>query len=913
LNYIVRLLIVSVALLTGTQVLTAQQPDIRLSTEPTSSTLPAEIQIQSAATIGNRTLVVWGSGALGSKGEFRPILRMQMLEGNQLYGEQHTIHSDEARPYSLVRIFPTRDRFLVFWNDARLQPSLYVSVVDTSGKVEAEVQFTVGIAATGNDLQFLSLDDGGGAIIANITRNDSTTLVYQTLSSDGQISSDMKVITGEPFAQILRYSLLPGMVILRRTKDSAIVMYSSGRLDTRKIPAARFQQAFHISGDSSLATIDDTLLTIYSSLFDQQPSRVIKIPSKVILIPTTSDPIPVSGTRFLWRDDTLGPYQMIYVARVPDPQGAFSVAFELRRQFLKSNDSFSVADKLGSVEHYATEYDFIAFEQANRVFRCDNALQFHIRVNLTTNSPNQPASSQFEFDSLAYPEGVFKTTSKYSSNPQPPKIIIQPCDPSYMPVVIRRIIAGESTVDVMIGSDSITVQHVLPEQLNTIVQTKPVIILQGDELMVTWKVASSPFDTQFLYQWSGGNVISLDSESLSASYSRESLSYSWGATNVHPAVGASAIVHSLYTCDVPSSNELARLRSLISISLPVSHRWATVLTLQEYAGGGGRYVQEGTPWISLKEFVADPERNEVLACVLSSKTSRVWLLAFNSTGEIVWQDTSASSAVLATAETRALVPISSHRVLFVGESGIITIENGVIVNSTPLSSPLSAHYIPLLGENFLRYYPDSSNNRHYTFDIIDLNGTIVHHADIHLDVDPFDLTIAQRPGDSSLYILYSSSSGVHATILSSNLEVQRQHRQISAGTDSTRNPSAVFIKDYLVVAWEDYRNGVADIYGKIRSAEAILSTEAVAGDDGSGEMTVSPNPVRDLLRIELPESMDRALLELYDPMGRQVLSRELDNAAHSKTLDLSSIASGMYLLVVRTGDKVRHQQIVVVH
>jgi hypothetical protein len=162
-------------------------------------------------------------------------------------------------------------------------------------------------------------------------------------------------------------------------------------------------------------------------------------------------------------------------------------------------------------------------------------------------------------------------------------------------------------------------------------------------------------------------------------------------------------------------------------------------------------------------------------------------------------------------------------------------------------------------------------------------------------------------------VLYSSSSGIHATVLSSSLEVLRQHRQISAGSDSTRNPSAVFSNDLLTVAWEDYRSGVADIYGKKLAPGAILSTEAVAGVDENEEMKVSPNPVQEELRIELPTNRGVVLLELYDQMGRRVITKAAENAAATYAMDVSAIPGGVYMLVARAGEKVRHQQIVVLH
>jgi hypothetical protein len=80
----------------------AQQPDVRVSPdEPMSYDLPAEIQIQSAATIGSRTLAVWGTTVNDPDSGVVHALVMQMLEDTALLGQQRRFSSREARPYGV--------------------------------------------------------------------------------------------------------------------------------------------------------------------------------------------------------------------------------------------------------------------------------------------------------------------------------------------------------------------------------------------------------------------------------------------------------------------------------------------------------------------------------------------------------------------------------------------------------------------------------------------------------------------------------------------------------------------------------------------------------------------------------------------------------------------------------------------
>jgi len=60
---------------------------------------------------------------------------------------------------------------------------------------------------------------------------------------------------------------------------------------------------------------------------------------------------------------------------------------------------------------------------------------------------------------------------------------------------------------------------------------------------------------------------------------------------------------------------------------------------------------------------------------------------------------------------------------------------------------------------------------------------------------------------------------------------------------------------------------------------------------------IYPNPVRDLLRIDL--DLPAAELELHDLKGRLLVSQELNGPTHS--LDMSGYAEGLYLVKISAG------------
>lgn len=65
------------------------------------------------------------------------------------------------------------------------------------------------------------------------------------------------------------------------------------------------------------------------------------------------------------------------------------------------------------------------------------------------------------------------------------------------------------------------------------------------------------------------------------------------------------------------------------------------------------------------------------------------------------------------------------------------------------------------------------------------------------------------------------------------------------------------------------------------------------------QIKVYPNPAKDVLNIDLPNSTDTYTLTLYSLLGKTVLHAQLDN---SGPIDVSAIPSGMYLFNINNGE-----------
>ena len=114
----------------------AQGDAIRLSTpEPTTTTLPVAMRTQSAATIGDRTLVAWGTVERDANAVARNVLRVQLVQGGApVDATFDRVHDAEARPNGLLHVASAAGRFDVYFaDDRRNAEGLYVRSYNLDG------------------------------------------------------------------------------------------------------------------------------------------------------------------------------------------------------------------------------------------------------------------------------------------------------------------------------------------------------------------------------------------------------------------------------------------------------------------------------------------------------------------------------------------------------------------------------------------------------------------------------------------------------------------------------------------------------------------------------------------------------------------------------------------------------------
>lgn len=80
---------------------------------------------------------------------------------------------------------------------------------------------------------------------------------------------------------------------------------------------------------------------------------------------------------------------------------------------------------------------------------------------------------------------------------------------------------------------------------------------------------------------------------------------------------------------------------------------------------------------------------------------------------------------------------------------------------------------------------------------------------------------------------------------------------------------------------------------------------------GESLATVSPNPTKDEVNIRFADSYSDIVLQLYDNAGRLVMEKKPASSVESITMDLRTVAEGVYVLKVHAGSKQSAHKIIV--
>jgi hypothetical protein len=161
------------------------------------------------------------------------------------------------------------------------------------------------------------------------------------------------------------------------------------------------------------------------------------------------------------------------------------------------------------------------------------------------------------------------------------------------------------------------------------------------------------------------------------------------------------------------------------------------------------------------------------------------------------------------------------------------------------------------------------------------------------------------------------------------------NRRVSASRDSIGVVAGVFRNDTLFVVWEDFRNGLPDIYGNwwvvpktirppVTNRDSV--TTPTTGDTvvtprdssirhdstgapipGSGDVAITgiyPNPANSYITLNFTtRTQGEVRMEIVDMLGRRlglIDGGTLNSGRYQWGMDCSGLAPGAYMVIVRS-------------
>lgn len=877
----------------------AQESDVRLSGDYMQPVLPPDAQIQAADSIGDLTLVVWGSTVPQTGGTSRNVLLMQIVRGNLPLGTPEILTSPEAWPSGFVQVLAAGNQFVVLWNDRREGPlQAYLRRVGGDGALSAE-QMLDGDAIAPQGAAW-GARAGGYDLLWN---SSNGSIRGRRTDADGAFLEAARTIAAGSFARALSPAELPGTTLLDLGPAGWLVLSGndSPRSFTSPLP-------YHVGGDGGLLAIDGDRLNAFGSIADPQPLR-----SARFTVPDTA----LAGSLLVGRDPAgrplvsytvlrqrnigteyiflyLQPYAMVETApgvfSAPEPAGAGAEVL-----FTTSCHTVSVAADSVQIE---------------RSCRNRYPVSFHLRISTTAPDGCSPPSGTWQ-ETISL---VFADSLLFSPSQRYPYGNYDPCAP-IPPVTVLRL-ASDSASMVAFARDSAAIRLPGPAamQNRNLPEADPVLAQEGNTVLVGWRTTgNTPSATAGIWNPAGGGMSQPERLTLGDINDRSirTLGNSLRlATEDRSALGGSG-----------GGGAILEAKTHLRGEFP---EYAAEWDDNSYYRLGGSGWQEvdinrrhdaGNTSSMLSVKYNPDEKTTLLALQRTSTgTGYSWtqLILWDSLGGEIWRGDSVPWVEGLTPQYMPLRDSQSIVAYLGGMQHINGTELGEKGTGTGLRQGGYAPFIKLYGEFLAQPYEIFL--RGIMLEIIGTDFTIQAKSPPlptlqTLPDPPFDmLALLQHPLDSGLIFLYGDSAGIHMDLFNRELVQQRSGVTVSATTGFAGELSALMHGDSLFVVWSDTRNGIADIYGR---AIGLNGTSGVAAPGSSGtaphalRVAAAPNPAAGsvLFSWEATAAGPEATILITDMLGARVAQFTAPAGAGEVRWDCSLLPPGVYHVAVTSGNR----------
>lgn len=867
----------------------AQRRDVRLSPpEPVTYSLAAAIRVHSVASIEGVVLVAWGSDRRDPDSVVQNVIVVQLVRDGRANGVPVAVHSDRGRPTGAVHALALGDRFVVAWNDQRQEgPGLYCATIDTDGALSSEQRLGP-LAAT-----MESIGAGSNRALVWSSLAPASPAVYvQRFDDEGSAGDRTDSLAGSIRRLVRLDDVLEGSLV---QTDSAGWRFigPDGKIDSRLPVAIPRSEPWHVRSDGGLvALIGDTVVR-FSSLFDT---------SRAVIGMLARDGI-VAGSEVLTIDST----GSVVIVATRQESTLMSDRFEVLQWRLSplAITTMVAYDFDGKLDpHYR---DHARVEKVERWKGCSNTLV--VKVNLATWKDLPNSNGSFIIGYSADPRGGLLLTASLPT---------LDCASSSR-LHSRRLTADTtSSIEIVVGADTAVVGAPTTWKQLSVPQTRPGLVVDTGWVGVTWirpaqpGPCCSPENYYTLVAWPDPDdtVGTAPREVTVPLFASGPAVQDYRRSEWIDACDGFVAVTALHTARTPNRDPRVYNDKSGEISTYVA-------TKGGWKGGmRARYAVDGMSTgfgITPTTGSFDPNTQTYVDAFILRLADRPDPVDNVSTIDRNGTAQGSDTLKLPAANPGVIIRGIDGEFLLASQDSLRRLTRGAAV---PLMA-LTRHAGPtrvtrLLGRTVLRSWVDSLDRTMLTLELYDLELGLIRSRILRSSRTIRSYAITQSGSDRSIFVLYTDD-GVRVNRYTPELRSLWEEIAASVTRDTVGYIAAAVRGDTLLLVWEDLRAGL-DIYGTALDIASIPSHVESPGRTRVALLeSVTPQPATDHLAIVLAAAQpDVIVMELYALDGTRRAAVSLEPGRVGAEMAVGGLDSGVYLLVVRSGERVEHRRVVVV-
>lgn len=849
-----------------------------------------------AARLGGNRLAAWGTTVpLFPDSAYMNGIVAAIVHADTTATAPVLITSSAARLSVTMAVVHLSDRFIVLWNDRRADaPGAYMQVVDTLGAPSGGEQGLSTQRIAQADRVWVNRTGTGYVLTWQSNESDGVHFHQRALTADGILSGPATEIVTGNFDDSLTFDALPGAVIIRDSINGCRFIHADGRVDARAIPSPFLYRAHYLGADTSIVVLEPAgsfkrWVTFYRSPFDTAVVRRVMItlpdgPIDAASLAADSLGRPLvllnadrrSGGGYSWgHSGFLNSYRLADDGTLVDSQFVaytYSVTYE---------DRISVTVE-GGLENYREEWG------DNNSIRLTYGMWQTTTARPSGSKTTSHAKEIITIDRFGRAYMVDPAVGAYADSS-----ITQPV------AVERRLVPGYSAVRLTLdGSSSRDLAVPIAPTPQHFAHTWPALARFGDTVVVAWRTSKT------IERFGGARWFS-------------------GV----PGSGGDSML-SFVDLQFPE---------LSSVLIPFEHhgvmqRWNDFFAISYTSIAGGAPLPDGKPNPSFAYHVAlpspwglgsryvvgtrcnptqgahgyDPDSGFVVGMVDGCNYDGI-CLNLDRTGNVRRLDTLGAGQY-----SSAIIPFSGGGYILVRNDSALAFTGSHLDRTFPLprrNAPGPAVYQRLHGDRFLRCYPEQGadsagvmRDRRIVLETLDASGRELSRARVQAPSARFDLFAYERAADSVLFVVFGSDDGVHLAKLDARLRVLVADTVVSATRGPVSRPVCSVRDDTMLVAWEDYRNVVPDIYGTKLDIGRLNSIAPREGGPSIELKRLYPVPAGNSIVVEYDAADPTHFgVQLFDLLGRRLGTAEpIETSRNSwrAEISLEGLPGGAYFVAV---------------